>query len=168
MPETKSNVKTLKTDIMLNQGIDTDPQDDPTYPMRNRFEGDNKGFNWERPALQEETVEVLQSTEYPGRTAVFGTSVPPRGLSGMLRRKAYTYSESSFYRWLPLILADRVDMVEGMVEDLLKGYIPNIWKEKGMSAGMRHNPEGTVKRMVIKGGIITLVTVAAVRHFKRK
>ena len=51
--------------------------------------------------------------ERPDVTAVFGTSTPPAGLSGMLRRVAFNYSESSYLLWLPLMLADRIGIVEG-------------------------------------------------------
>jgi hypothetical protein len=45
-------------------------------------------------------------------TPVFGTVVPLRGLSGLIRRFAYTIPDYKARRWLLLMLADRVDVVE--------------------------------------------------------
>ena len=79
---------------------------------------------------RKETVEVLHSNERPDLTSVFGTSTPPSGPSGSLRRLAFRYSESSYGHWLPLVLADRVSVVEGVVGDLKHGHVPNILAER--------------------------------------
>src|SRR5690606_33256804 len=92
--------------------IDANKDNDPTYPIKKRNNAEHKGYTWERPAKQVESVEILKSVERPNLSAVYGTSKPPSGLSGLIRRLAYKYSESSYGRWLPLILADRIDMLE--------------------------------------------------------
>jgi hypothetical protein len=74
------------------RGVDADPKNDPTYPMKNRSEGEHAGYSWERPPQQPITVEVLHSNERPDLTSVFGTSTPPSGLSGVLRRLAFRAS----------------------------------------------------------------------------
>ena len=61
---------------------------------------------------------MFHSTERGGVTPVFGTSVPPSGLSGMLRRRAFRRSENDVRHWMMLLLADRVNVVEGLLEDL--------------------------------------------------
>src|SRR5439155_22374590 len=45
-------------------------------------------------------------------TPVFGDSPPPRGLSGLLRKKAYAIPEHFPAHFLMLMMADRVDVVE--------------------------------------------------------
>lgn len=80
-------------------GVDANPKNDPTYPMKARNNGEHKGYTWERPTQQPITVEVLHSNERSNVTSVFGTSTPPSGLSGMLRRFAFKYSESSYGHW---------------------------------------------------------------------
>lgn len=72
------------------------------------------------PEQQKRTVEILHSTEREGITPVFGTSVPPRGISGRIRRKAFRHSENDARHWMMLLMADRVDAVEGMLEDARK------------------------------------------------
>jgi hypothetical protein len=104
-------------------GIDADPKNDPTYPMKHRTNEEHKGYSWERPTQQPIDIEVLHSIERPNVTAVFGTSIPPSGLSGMIRRFAFKYSENSYLHWLPLLLADRVNVVEGLVEDISEGKV---------------------------------------------
>src|SRR5919202_3605646 len=115
-------------------GVDANPKNDPTYPMKNRNNGEHQGYSWERPPQQPITIEVLHSNERPNVTAVFGTSTPPAGLSGMIRRVAFKYSESTYAHWLPLMLADRVGVVEGVVDDLRHGHIPNVFGEAGGKA----------------------------------
>ena len=90
-------------------GADADRGNDPTYPMKRRNDGEHEGYSWERPAQQQSDAEVLHSNERPNLSAAFGTSTPPAGLSGAIRRFAFKYSESSYGHWLPLMLADFVN-----------------------------------------------------------
>jgi hypothetical protein len=136
-------------------GVDADPENEPTYPMKHYNGADHLRLNYERPPLQPVDREVLHSNERPNVTAVFGTSVPPSGISGAIRRYAFKYSEGSWNHWLPLILADRINVVEGLVDDLKRGYIPNIFAEKGWKAELKYNPKG----LAIKVG--TLVAAGA-------
>src|SRR5690606_38036375 len=89
-------------------GVDADPENDPTYPSREREKGDRSG-KWSRRPPQDVELEVLQSIEHKQRPAVVGTSTPPSGLSGALRRLAYRKSESNLLHWLLLLGADRVN-----------------------------------------------------------
>jgi hypothetical protein len=130
-------------------GIDADPKNEPTYPMKKYTGDDHKRLNWDRPPLQPVNIEVLHSIERPNITAVFGTSTPPSGLSGAIRRYAFQFSENQYMHWLPLLLADRVNVVEGIVDDLKRGHIPNIFAEKGMKAELKHNPKGFAKKVLV-------------------
>lgn len=149
-------------------GVDADPKNDPTYPMKpHRTDEEQKGYNWERPTQQSETVEVLHSNERPNLTAVFGTSTPPSGLSGMLRRYAFKYGEGSFAHWIPLLLADRVNVVEGVIDDLRRGYVPNIFAEKGWKAEWKHNPKGLVQKVAVGVVVATALVALVSRRSKR-
>ncbi|HZF65767.1 MAG TPA: hypothetical protein VEZ55_14830 [Chitinophagaceae bacterium] len=143
---------TERTDIP-GWGIDADPENDPTYPMKQRTNEEHEGYSWDRPTQQSVDVEILHSNERPNVTAVFGTSTPPSGLSGAIRRFAFKHSENEYSHWLPLLLADRVNVVEGIIDDLKKGYVPNIFAEKGLKAEWKHNPQGLVKRVVITAAV---------------
>ena len=98
-------------------GIDADPENDPTYPMKHWNGADHERFNYDKPTQQPINIEVLHSNERPGVSRVFGTSTPLRGLSGMIRRFAFKYSESTYAHWVPLVLADRIGVVEGYIDD---------------------------------------------------
>lgn len=137
-------------------GIDADLKNDPTYPMKKRTDEERFGYTWERPEQQPLTVEKLTSTERKNLPAVFGTTLPPSGLSGMIRRFAFRFSESDYARWLPLMLADRVGVVEGIVSDLAKGHLPNIYAERGLTAEMKYNR----KNFLMKAAVGAAVTIA--------
>ena len=142
-------------------GVDADPKNEPTYPMKKYTGDDHRRLNWERPAQQPVEIEVLQSNERPGVSAVFGTSVPPSGLSGSIRRYAFKFSESEYGHWLPLLVADRVNVVEGIIDDFRHGHIPNIFAEKGWKAEWKHNPKG----LVMKVATTALIATAVIGYF---
>ena len=145
-------------------GIDADPEDQPNYPFKHWTGDDHQRLNWERPPLQEVTVEILHSNERPNLSATFGTVSPPSGLSGAIRRYAFKFSESEYGHWLPLLVADRVNMVEGIIDDLAHGHVPNIFAEKGWKAEWKHNPKG----LVIKVATMAAVTYGIVKLFSGK
>ena len=132
-------------------GVDADPENDPTYPYRDRSKDD--GSDWRRPPQQMSGVEVLQSIEHKHRPAVFGTSTPPTWVSGMLRRLAFRWSESHWLHWLMLMGADRINVVEGVVQDLGRAKIPNIPAEMGARAEWKHNKSGFVTKAAIVAGV---------------
>jgi hypothetical protein len=148
---------------VLGWGVDADPRNDPTYPIRDRSRDDKGGMNWERPALQPQQVEVLRSTEHKRRTAVFGTSTPPSGVSGAIRRRAFHASEAKWSHWLMLLLADRINVVEGVVDDLARGKVPNIPGEMGFASEVRYNMPGLIRKAAIAGAIVA-VSMAVIQN----
>ncbi|HEX8298596.1 MAG TPA: hypothetical protein VF594_05485 [Rubricoccaceae bacterium] len=150
--------QTIDPKTVTGWGVDADPKNDPTYPMKLRNNAEHAGYSWDRPALQPTTVEVLHSNERPNLTAVFGTSTPPSGLSGMIRRAAFRFSENSYGHWLPLMLADRIGVVEGIASDLVHGHVPNIPAETGMLAEARHDkPRLAAQVAIIGAGVASAV-----------
>ena len=144
-------------------GIDADPLDVPAYPMKKRTENDNKGMIWERPPQQPERVEVLHSNERPNLPAVFGTPNPPTGLSGKIRRFAFRYSESMIRHWLLLLLADRVNVMEGIHQDINRGHFPDIFEELGGKAELKYNKVGLIRKVAL-GALVGIVVVACLRR----
>jgi hypothetical protein len=145
-------------------GMDADPENEPTYPMKHYTGDDHQRSHYQRPTLQPVDVEILRSNERPNITAVFGTSTPPSGLSGMLRRYAFRYSEGSSAHWMTLILADRVNVVEGIIDDLRQGIVPNIFVEKGWKAEWKYNRKGLIQKVATT----VLVTTLAIAWLSRK
>jgi hypothetical protein len=149
-------------------GIDADPNDTPNYPIKHYTGDDHERSNWQRPALQATDVEILKSTERPGLSAVFGTNNPPRGLSGMLRRFAFTYSENMYRHWLPLLMADRIDVIEAELEDLLHGIIPNLIAERGWGAIGKNNPGMLSRKIIVRLVILGTVAALIAYHVKKR
>lgn len=80
--------------------------------------------HWEEPERQAPSVEVLKRADRKDLTPVFGTAEPPRGVSGALRRAAYHIPDHLVRHWAILMLADRVDVMEGRVLRVLRRVMP--------------------------------------------
>ena len=92
-------------------GVDLDPKDRPSVP-KEQFDPQLNGAHWDFPERQPEKWPRERSVEHKFLTPVFGTSCPPKGISGVMRKQAYKYSEGRAAHWLILLAADRVDAVE--------------------------------------------------------
>jgi hypothetical protein len=82
----------------------------------------------------------------------------------MIRRIAFKDSESSYGHWLPLMLADRVNVVEGVLDDLKHGHVPNIFGELGWKAEWKYNRKNLVRRVLVRA----VVTSAAAAYLGRR
>lgn len=120
-------------------GADLDPHDRPSVP-RLQFHPDLTGAHWEFPERQPENWPRERSIEHAFLTPVFGTSCPPHGLSGVVRRYAYRrYSEARAAHWLLLVAADRVDSVESNLRSYLTLRPDNPITETGVLAERRRH-----------------------------
>jgi hypothetical protein len=134
-------------------GVDLDPANRPSFPKElpstvMTARGDVK--HWQEPR-----TKIHVSNEQPGITPVFGESCPPHGLSGLLRDYAYQYGEATNRHWMTLMLADRVDIFESAVSDVLRGeYAQN----KGWSAYAKYG--NSHRRRYITLGVAALGAVA--------
>ena len=72
-------------------GVDRDPENRPGYPLEQER---HVGFD---------TVQGVPP---------YTDTVPLKGLSGIIRRAAYRLPDWKPRRWMMLLMADRVDMVE--------------------------------------------------------
>ena len=147
-------------------GVDADPRNDPTYPYRMREDDSGPAKSWDRPTQQRPSVEVLRSIEHNRLPAVVGTSTPPSGLSGTMRRAAFRYSESDWTHWLMLLGADRVNVVEGVLTDLARGRIPNIPAEMGIRSAWKHDRQTLITKAAVTVAVSALA-IAAVRQRRR-
>ncbi len=153
---TSTQKETLDLSNRINGwGADLDPANRPGVPMD---KAPLAGIELLYPniEMQISDVEVLKSVEHQMMPPVFGTTCPPKGLSGMLRRFAFRSSEGQFTHWLTLMLADRVDMVEHDLSDLLKGKVPNLYKEMGLASEWKYNRQAVIRKAAIAGGIALL------------
>lgn len=135
-------------------GIDMRPEDRPAYPMWNETEKTGSHYTEESIPKQEMIFKEFKSIERPQMPPVYGQTVAPTGLSGLIRAFAFRYGEGSFGHWLPILLADRVNMVEGILDDLLHLRVPNFWKEMGLNAEWKYNRKNFVKKTVITTAVV--------------
>ncbi len=120
-------------------GADLDPKDRPAVP-RERFDPDRSGASWDFPERQPEKWPRERSIEHQFLTPVFGTSCPPKGLSGLVRRYAYaTYSEARAAHWLLLLAADRVDAIESHLRSLATLRPDNPITQTGVLSEVRRH-----------------------------
>ncbi|MEN3276178.1 MAG: hypothetical protein V7631_1968 [Massilia sp.] len=131
-------------------GADLDRKNRPGVPME-RTPPRYTPANMPTPPAQEQRVAVLVSPERPGITQLHGTAQPPSGLSGLLRRVAFKFTENDLRHWLILLGADRINVVEGVIEDLAHGHVPNILGEMGIKSEWQHNKAGLAKKVAIAG-----------------
>ncbi len=136
-------------------GADLDHARRPAYP-KERTPPRLPGGRAMPPVQQLQQVPVFHSTERSGITPLFGSSVPPSGVSGRVRSLAFRYSENDLRHWLLLLFADRVNQFEGLGDDLRHGHVPNFYAEMGGPAEWRYNRAGVVRKAVVATAVIGL------------
>jgi len=137
-PERRASNEQLRATIP-GWGVDLDPADRPSVP-KERFDPGATGAHWTYPERQPERWPRERSIEHAELTPVFGTSCPPRGLSGALRKYAYRrFSEGRAAHWLLLLGADRVDVAESRVRALVSGHPDNPITETGIRGELVHH-----------------------------
>jgi len=145
-------------------GMDADPDNEPTYPVKHWTGDDHSRISYERSEQQPDTVEILVSNERPSITRVYGTTVPPSGFSGLLRRYAFKNSEDRYRHWIPLLLADRINVAEGIIQDISDGHFPNLVKESGLAMEWKYNRKALIK----KTALTALAAVALIAFLRKK
>lgn len=119
-------------------GVDLDPKDRPSFP-REQFDQTLSGAHWDFPERQQEKWPRERSIEHKFLTPVFGTSCPPKGLSGVMRRYAYSaFSEARAAHWMILLAADRVDAWESHLRSFLTSRPDNPVTETGVASEFSH------------------------------
>ena len=118
-------------------GADLDPKDRPSNPKLR--EDLPTGAHWDFPERQPEKWPRERSIEHRFLTPVFGTAQPPSGVSGVIRRYAYRFSEGRAAHWLTLLYADRVDAAEHHLRSLFTARPDNPLTETGIKSELTHH-----------------------------
>jgi hypothetical protein len=165
-------------------GADLDPADRPAVP-RERFDPAASGAHWDFPERQVERWPRERSIEHGMLTPVFGTSCPPKGVSGAIRRYSYRrYSEARAAHWLLLMAADRVDATGAHLRSLVSLRPDNPITETGVLSEPAHHPIASrrgprvdrahlwldpvlVAGPWVAGGVVVVRAVRAWRRTKR-
>lgn len=119
-------------------GVDLDPKDRPSVP-RLKFDPGATGAHWDFPERQPQKRPRERSIEHEMLTPVFGTSTPPSGLSGVVRRFAYRYSEARAAHWLLLLGADRINAIESHLASFATLRPDNPITQTGIRSEWTHN-----------------------------
>lgn len=80
-------------------------------------------------------------------TPVVGTAQPPHGLSGAIRRMAYSIPETRARHWMLLMVGDRVDVLEHRIGDAVAAPLERLRLDDA-AAWTRANPVTTVVGVV--------------------
>jgi hypothetical protein len=141
-------------------GADLDRAARPGVP-REKLLPSREGMRWSEEDIPEQhaRVPIFLSVERDRMTPVQGTSCPPRGLSGLLRAWGYRFGEARLARWMTLLVADRVDVAEGYLGDLLAGRIAMPSAARSLSA--RWRDDRAFRRAVTAGAAVAAVAVLA-------
>lgn len=132
-PRTGRDIDQLRRTIP-GWGLDADPAMRPSYPHEQAID---TGAHWDFPDRQPVHGFREKSTEHKFLTPVFGTAQPLHGLSGAIRKYAYTFSEGRTAHWLLLMAGDRVDVLESRVAALLRGRPDNPVTESGVASELK-------------------------------
>jgi hypothetical protein len=101
-------------------GSDLPGSERPGVPMETESRPLTPSVHWREPEKQSPNRRVTKRRELAQLTPVFSSALPPRGISGMLRRAAYRIPETHAQHFLTLMLADRVDVLEHRLARLVK------------------------------------------------
>jgi hypothetical protein len=123
--EHRTSIETSRRPAAADAGIDLDPSRRPGVPRERRPEP------WPHSKFPPARQRGLPTSFMHGRPnkkmpPVFGTAVPPRGVSGRLRAAAYRYPDHVARHWVMLLLADRVDSWEHRAGRLLRVALPAL------------------------------------------
>jgi hypothetical protein len=160
---TQERQRVDRSSAVKGWGSDLDPKVRPGVP---RDKAPELGVELLYPPITQQVprIKIHKSTEHGRLTPIFGTSCPPRGLSGAIRDFGYKFSEGRLSRWLTLMLADRVNVVEDVLGDLSRGQIPNIPKEMGLKSELQYNAAGFAKKVALT----VVITAVAVTYFRSR
>jgi hypothetical protein len=101
----------IPTDVSNGWGTDHSPLERPGIPQEQDPPRRLASAHWLDLEQQASTPMPLVGQGMQ-LTPVFSSAVPPRGVSGALRRLAYRIPDYRARRWLLLMVADRIDVVE--------------------------------------------------------
>jgi hypothetical protein len=105
--------------------VDLDPRNRPGVPKERKPEP------WPNSRFPPQRMTAPSATPKHGRPGkpmppVYSTAVPPRGLSGALRRSAYRRPDHEVSHWMMLLFADRVDSWETRAKRILPLAVPLV------------------------------------------
>jgi hypothetical protein len=108
------------------------------------------------PAEQEGIERRGHRARLDRPTPVFGTAQPLHGVSGLIRRAAYSIHEHHARHWALLMAADRVDVLEDRVGTLLAAPLSAVGI-RGAAARVRSNPLPYLAGLMVGAALVRRV-----------
>jgi hypothetical protein len=143
-----SEQSTSGANVLLGESVDASMSRRPGVPMEMSPPHAMGAAHWAQPERQRDPGNILKRKGLRELTPVFGTSTPPRGLSGLLRRAAYRIPEHATSHWLLLLFADRVDVIEHRPLSLLPLALPLVAGSAGVLLLNRRRRSNWLSRLV--------------------
>jgi hypothetical protein len=105
-------------------GVDLDPARRPGVPMMRTPPQPFPNTRFPPEHQPGEPASPMHGRPNKRMPPVFGTAVPLRGLSGMVRRLAYRYPDHYPSHWLLKLMGDRIDSMEYRARKYLPVVVP--------------------------------------------
>ncbi|WP_309104655.1 hypothetical protein [Microbacterium sp.] len=122
-------------------GWGSDAPDEYRHTADEREDLGPTGAHWSFPDRQADDPARERSIEHAMLTPVYGTAQPLHGLSGAVRRLAYsTLSEARNTRWLLLILGDRIEATGAHLRSLFTVRPDNPLTQTGILSEPHRRP----------------------------
>ena len=135
-------------------GADLKPEHRAGVP-KEKSPPNGTGAHWSEPEKQKPPgFKIYKTLGREELTPVFGATCPPKGLSGKMRDLAYGISEGQMSRWVIMLMADRVDMVESILSDVVHGRAGNPFSQMGL--GIEFKERGPLQRFPRNGVAVAL------------
>lgn len=112
----------IPTDVSNGWGTDHSPLERPGIPQEQDPPRRLASAHW-LDLEQQASMPTPLVGQGMKLTPVFSSAVPPRGVSGALRRIAYRIPDYRARRWLLLMIADRIDVVEHRPGRLIGAFV---------------------------------------------
>jgi hypothetical protein len=56
-----------------------------------------------------------------------------------------------------LLAADRINVIEGIGDDLMHGRVPNIPGEMGIRSEVKYNMPGLIRKVAVTGAVLAVI-----------
>ncbi|MDC0714111.1 hypothetical protein POL68_36940 [Stigmatella sp. ncwal1] len=100
----------MQNSMIKGRGVDAAPEQRPGVPMET--EPQPLAGAQSPIAQQHADVPVFKHGGRARMPPVYGTAIPPKGMSGVVRKLAYHYPDHWTRHWMMLLAADRMDVWE--------------------------------------------------------
>lgn len=144
---TLADRNTMDFESPQDRPIDASPGKRPGVPIRAE-PSPAAGAHWAQAEPRPSNDDHSDHEVVCLATRVTGTAQPLRGLSGMLRQRAYRIPDHRAKHWALLMFADRLDVVEDRLGSILGTPLRVAGLER-LGGRVERNPIGAVSVLIV-------------------